>query len=99
MKKSLKITVIGALALCLLAGVALSPATSAETFSAVSTQTETAVSEADVSALSTVLDVSVSKRDASGEYDPSEAKTLSRGMTLQLQKRECIFFRVFIRIR
>ena len=74
MKKSLKATLVSALALFMLAGCAFSPATSAESLSSVSSSAGTVLT----SALSdSTPDSSVSKRDASGEYDAAEAVTLS----------------------
>ena len=85
MKKSLKITLVSALALFLLAGCAAAPASSAESLSqsassgeAVLLSSATASSRTTtVTAASTDIDATVSKRDASGEYDASEAVTLS----------------------
>ena len=84
MKKTLKITLVGALALFLLTGCAAAPASSAETLSqsassgeAVLLSSATASSGTTVTAASTDIDATVSKRDASGEYDASEAVTLS----------------------
>ena len=74
MKKSLKITLVSALALFLLTGCAAAPASSAESVSATPSAADTPPS----AALSdSALDTAVSKRDASGEYDASEAATLS----------------------
>ena len=74
MKKSLKITLVSALALSLLAGCAASPASSAESVTATPSAAETTQS----AALSdSALDTTVSKRDASGEYDASEAVALA----------------------
>ena len=74
MKKSLKATLVSALALFMLAGCAFSPATSAESLSSVSSSAGTVLT----SALSdSTPDSSVSRRDASGEYDAAEAVTLS----------------------
>ena len=74
MKKSLKATLVSALALFMLAGCAFSPATSAESLSSVSSSAGTVLT----SALSdSTPDSSVSRRDASGEYDAEEAVTLS----------------------
>ena len=88
MKKSLKITLVSALALFLLAGCGFSPATSAETISTAVSGTATVLtasgSASTTETLSSDLDVSVSKRDASGEYDASEAVTLSPGDDLTI---------------
>ena len=74
MKKALKITLVCALALFLLAGCAAAPASSAESVAAAPSSTETALS----AALSDAgPDTTVSKRDASGEYDASEAAALA----------------------
>ena len=74
MKKSLKITLVSALALFILAGCAISPATAAESLSSAYASTETPQS----AALSdSAPDSSVSGRDASGEYDAAEAAALS----------------------
>ncbi len=74
MKKSLKITLVSALALFLLTGCAAAPASAAESVSATPSAADTPPS----AALSdSALDTAVSKRDASGEYDASEAATLS----------------------
>ena len=74
MKKSLKITLVSALALFLLTGCAAAPASAAESVSA----TPSAADTPPGAALSdSALDTAVSKRDASGEYDASEAATLS----------------------
>ena len=74
MKKSLKITLVSALALSLLAGCAASPASSVESVTATPSAAETTQS----AALSdSALDTTVSKRDASGEYDASEAVALA----------------------
>ena len=74
MKKSLKITFVSALALFMLAGCAAAPASSAETLSTAYSSTGTALT----AALSdSAPDTTVSKRDASGEYDEAEAVTLS----------------------
>ena len=70
MKKSLKITLAGALALFLLTGCAAAPASAGESVSAVASTTQTAPSASDP-------DTAVSRRDASGEYDAAEAVALS----------------------
>ena len=70
MKKSLKITLAGALALFLLTGCAAAPASAGESVSAAASTTQTAPSASDP-------DTAVSRRDASGEYDAAEAVTLS----------------------
>ena len=74
MKKSLRITLVCALALFLLAGCAAAPASSAESVAAAPSSTETALSAA-LSASDP--DTTVSTRDASGEYDAAEAAALS----------------------
>ena len=81
MKKSFKITLDGALALFLLAGCAAAPASSAESFSAAGSSSGTVLTAA-LSASDP--DTAVSKRDASGEYDASEAVTLSPGSDLTI---------------
>ena len=85
MKKSLKITLVSALALFLLAGCAAAPAISAESLSQSSSSGEAALlfgatpssKTTTVTVASTEIDTAVSNRDASGEYDASEALTLS----------------------
>ena len=74
MKKSLKITLVSALALFMLVGCGFSAAGSAETLSAASSSVGTVLT-AGLSA--SAIDTSVSNRDASGEYDAAEAATLS----------------------
>ena len=74
MKKSLKITLVSALALFTLVGCAAAPASSAENLSAAYSSTGTVLTAA-LSASD--LDTTVSNRDASGEYDASEAVALS----------------------
>ena len=74
MKKSLKITLVCALALFLLAGCAAAPASSAENLSTAYSSTGTVLTAA-LSASDP--DTTVSKRDASGEYDASEAVALA----------------------
>ena len=69
MKKSLKITLVSALALFMLAGCAAAPVSSAEDPSAASDTAETVTAAAP--------DTTVTKRDASGEYDAAEAVALS----------------------
>ena len=74
MKKTSKITLVSALVLFLLVGCGFSPAASAETLSAASSSGGTVLT----AALSdSAIDTSVSDRDASGEYDASEAVKLS----------------------
>ncbi len=85
MKKSLKITLVCALALIMLIGCGFSPAASAVTLSQSASSGEavllsgaTASSKTTaVTADSAQIDATVSNRDASGEYDASEARTLS----------------------
>ena len=74
MKKSLKTTLVSALALCMLVGCGFSPAASAETLSAASSSGGTVLT---VALSDSAIDTSVSDRDASGEYDASEAVKLS----------------------
>jgi hypothetical protein len=74
MKKSLKITLVSAFALFTLVGCAAAPASSAETLSTAYSSTGTVLTAA-LSASD--LDTTVSNRDASGEYDASEAVALS----------------------
>ena len=84
MKKSLKITLVCALALIMLIGCGFSPAASAVTLSQSASSGEavllsgaTASSKTTaVTADSAQIDAAVSNRDASGEYDASEARTL-----------------------
>ena len=88
MKKSMKVTVVSALVLFLLAGCGFSPAIAAETLSDTSFYTGTvlteSVSDSTDILLSSDLDTSVSKRDASGEYDVSEAVMLYPGDDLTI---------------
>ena len=72
MKKSLKITLVSALALFMAVGCGLSPVTSAETL----TQTLSSTSLTEVTT-SADIDTSVSGRDASGEFDAGQAVKLS----------------------
>ncbi len=74
MKKTSKITLVSALVLILLVGGGFSPVTSAESLPTAGSPTGT-VPAAEVSA--SAPDTAVSGRDASGEYDGSEAITLS----------------------
>ena len=74
MKKTTKITLVSALALFMLVGCGFSSAVSAETLNAAASSAGTALT----AALSeSATDTSVSNRDASGEYDSSEATALS----------------------
>ncbi len=95
MKKSLKIPLVSVLALFMLVGCGFSSAASAETLSQGSSSGEavllssaakssrtTGSTEAAVSA---DVDTTVSKRDASGEYDASEAVTLSPDSDLTIR--------------
>ena len=85
MKKSLKITLVCALALIMLIGCGFSPAASAVTLSQSASSGEavllsgaTASSKTTaVTADSAQIDAAVSNRDASGEYDAAEAVSLS----------------------
>ena len=71
MKKSIRIILIGALALFMLVGCAAAPATSAGS-SAVSSEESTQSTELSAS----IVEDAVSKRDASGEYEADGAVTL-----------------------
>ena len=100
MKKNFKITLVGALALFVLAGCALAPSGEAESGGAASSTEPVLVSGATKSAGSKTdtvdtadaenesssfeVDFSVSGRDASGEYDAAGAVTLSPGDDLTI---------------
>ena len=80
MKKSVKTILVSALALVLLVGCGFVPAASAESPAAAASSDGTGAAAASAAS----PDSSVSKRDASGEYDASEAVKLSPKDTLTI---------------
>lgn len=94
MKKSLKVLLAGAVIFLLLAGCAFAPRVSAESLEqtrspakAVQTPSDAPSSGAAADATASAeIDSTVSERDASGEYDASEAVTLSPDEDLTITK-------------
>ena len=83
MKNTLKMTLAGLSALAMLTGCAFTRTTAAEAQTTESTLASPVLVTAG-SELTNALDIEVSKRDASGEYDASEAVTLSPGEDLTI---------------
>jgi len=77
MKKTWKTTLAAAAALFMLAGCALSPASSAESYGAASTGAGLSGAASAAASGASSVDTTVTARDASGEYDASEAVRLS----------------------
>ena len=81
MKKSFRVFLVMAAALFLLTGCGFTSAASVQGQTPTSTGTDTVAGT-----LSAEPDSSVSKRDASGEYDAAEAVTLSPGDDLTIRE-------------
>ena len=84
MKKSLRITLAGLMVLAMLVGCGFSPAASSEERSSASSAAETALTAASSDSMP---DTTVSERDASGEYDASQAKKLSADGDLTIRNK------------
>ena len=83
MKKSLRITLAGLMVLAMLVGCGFSPTASSEERSSASSAAETALTAASSDSMP---DTTVSERDASGEYDASQAKKLSADGDLTIRE-------------